>query len=472
MARKSSPCPSQLSTRPALSERCVGIPCSGDVQRWTLTRRPLRYTLAMKTYLVGGAVRDDLLGLPVRERDWVVVGARPEELIAAGFRPVGKDFPVFLHPRTNEEHALARTERKTGPGYRGFDTLFSPDVTLEQDLERRDLTINAIARDPESGQLVDPFQGQRDLQERWLRHVSAAFVEDPVRVLRIARFAARFAPLGFRVAPETMQLLREIAARGELDALVPERVWQETQRALEMPAPRQFFEVLREGNALQVVFPEVHALFGVPQPEQWHPEIDTGLHTMMTLDQATRLSEDPVVRFAALTHDLGKGTTPTDQLPRHIAHEERGVGLIEGLCDRLRIPNAYREIGVLVSRYHLHAHKITEVRPSTLLKLLEHLDAFRRPARFEQFVLACEADARGRKGLEQRDYPQSAYLRRAREIAAGVTLDEAARSGLQGFEIAARLHDKRIAVLKEQLIHQHSAESDETATEKPPDHER
>ena len=405
----------------------------------------------MKIYLVGGAVRDELLGLDVRERDWVVVGARPEELLARGFKPVGKDFPVFLHPQTSEEYALARTERKTGPGYHGFDTRFSPDVTLEQDLERRDLTINAIARDQDTGQLIDPFHGQRDLQERWLRHVSAAFVEDPVRVLRIARFAARFAPLGFRVAPETMELLRKIAARGELDALVPERVWQETQRALEMPAPRQFFEVLREGNALPVIFPEVHTLFGVPQPEQWHPEIDTGLHTMMVLDQATQLTEDPVVRFAALTHDLGKGTTPTAELPRHSAHEERGVGLVNAMCDRLKIPNAYRELGVLVSRYHLHMHKIMELRPSTLLELLENLDAFRRADRFEKFILACEADARGRKGLEERDYPQSDYLRRARQICAAVTLSEEERAGLQGFEIAKRIHDKRIGAIKHQL---------------------
>lgn len=402
----------------------------------------------MRIYLVGGAVRDELLGLDVRERDWVVVGARPEELLQQGFKPVGKDFPVFLHPKTGEEYALARTERKTGPGYRGFDTMFSPDVTLEQDLERRDLTINAIARDEATGELVDPFQGQRDLQERWLRHVSPAFVEDPVRVLRVARFAARFAPLGFRVAPETMALIRKIAARGELDALVPERVWQETQRALEMPAPRQYFEVLREGNALPIIFPEVHALFGVPQPVQWHPEIDAGLHTMMALDQAARLSSDPVVRFAALVHDLGKATTPKRELPRHIAHEERGVGIVEKMCDRLRIPNAYRELGVLTSRYHLHVHKATELRPRTLLELLENLDAFRRPDRFEQFLLACEADARGRTGLEQRDYPQPDYLRRAREIAAGVTLSEEERAGLKGFEIARRLRDKRVQALK------------------------
>ena len=405
----------------------------------------------MRTYLVGGAVRDELLGLDVHERDWVVVGAHPQDLIDQGFKPVGKDFPVFLHPKTGEEYALARTERKTGLGYRGFDTMFSPDVTLEQDLERRDLTINAIARDEQTGELIDPFHGQRDLRERWLRHVSAAFVEDPVRVLRIARFAARFSPLGFRVAPETMELLREIAARGELDALVPERVWQETQRALEMPAPRQFFEVLREGNALPVIFPEVHALFGVPQPEQWHPEIDTGLHTMMVLDQATQMSSDPVVRFAALTHDLGKGTTPIAQLPRHIAHEERGVGIVNALCERLKIPNAYRELGVLVSRYHLHMHKIAELRPSTLLELLENLDAFRRPARFDQFVIACEADARGRKGLEQRDYPQAEYLRRAREIASKTVLGDEDRAGLQGFQIAERLRDRRIRALQEQL---------------------
>jgi tRNA nucleotidyltransferase (CCA-adding enzyme) len=424
----------------------------------------------MKIYLVGGAVRDELLGLAVRERDWVVVGARPEELLAQGFKAVGKDFPVFLHPKTAEEYALARTERKTGPGYRGFDTMFSPDVTLEQDLERRDLTINAIARDEATGELVDPFQGQRDLQERWLRHVSPAFIEDPVRVLRLARFAARFAPLGFRVAPETMALVREIAARGELDALVSERVWQETQRALEMPVPSQFFEVLREGNALSVIFPEIHALFGVPQPEQWHPEIDTGVHTMMVLDQATKLTDDPVVRFAALTHDLGKATTPSHELPRHIAHEERGVGIVEALCDRLRIPNAYRELGVLVSRYHLHMHKVAELRANTLLELLENLDAFRRPARFEQFLLACEADARGRKGLEQRDYPQPEYLRRAREVAAAATLSAAEREGLQGFEIAKKLHDKRVHALKE-LKRQHEAERSE-AKATPPDPEQ
>jgi tRNA nucleotidyltransferase (CCA-adding enzyme) len=401
----------------------------------------------MRIYLVGGAVRDQLLGLPARERDWVVVGARPEELLAQGYKPVGKDFPVFLHPQSGEEYALARTERKTGPGYRGFETLFSPDVTLEQDLERRDLTINAIAKDPDSGALIDPFGGRRDLRDRVLRHVSPAFIEDPVRVLRVARFAARFAPLGFTVAAQTLDVMREIAARGELDALVSERVWQETQRALAMPAPARFFEVLREANALPAIFPELHALFGVPQPERWHPEIDSGVHTLMVLEQAAKLSDDPVVRFAALTHDLGKGTTPPEEWPRHVAHEQRGVDLVDGLCDRLRIPNAYRELAVLVARYHLEAHRVEELRTGTLLDLLERLDAFRRPERFEQWVLACEADARGRKGLENRDYPQAEELRRARATVASVSLEPADREGLNGQQIAKKLRQARLAAL-------------------------
>jgi len=403
----------------------------------------------MKTYLVGGAVRDELLGLPVGERDWVVVGARPEDLLDRNYRSVGKDFPVFLHPETKEEHALARTERKTGPGYRGFETRFSPDVTLEQDLERRDLTINAIAKDTATGRLIDPFGGERDLRERWLRHVSPAFVEDPVRVLRIARFAARFAPFGFRVAPETLALLQQIAARGELDALVPERVWQETQRALESRAPRRYFEVLREAHALAIVFPEIDRLFGVPQPAQWHPEIDSGVHTMMALEQATKLSPDPVVRFAALTHDLGKGVTPRKEWPSHIMHEERGVPLVEDLCRRLRIPNAYREVAALASRYHLNVHRAGELRAKTILELLENTDAFRRPERFEQFLLACEADARGRLGLENREYPQAAWLRSAREVASRVELDAADYAALEGPQIAERLRKRRISALKE-----------------------
>ncbi len=405
------------------------------------------YTAVMKTYLVGGAVRDELLGLPVRERDWVVVGATPQQLLDRHFKPVGKDFPIFLHPQSSEEYALARTERKTGPGYYGFETRFSADVTLEQDLQRRDLTINALARDPDSGALIDPFGGERDLAQRVLRHVSDAFVEDPVRVLRVARFMARFAPLGFSVAPETVALMREIAARGELQALVPERVWQETQRALEQPAPWKFFEALRQADALPVIFPEIAALFGVPQPERWHPEIDTGIHTMMALEQATRLSPDPVVRFAALTHDLGKGNTPRELWPRHTAHEERSAQLIEALCKRLRIPNIYRELAVLVGRYHLLSHKLPGLRATTVLDLLERSDALRRPERFEQFITACEADARGRKGLEQRQYPQAQWLRQVREQVARVALDEAGRAGLTGLEIAEKLRRARLQVV-------------------------
>jgi tRNA nucleotidyltransferase (CCA-adding enzyme) len=402
----------------------------------------------MKIYLVGGAVRDELLGLPVRERDWAVVGATAQDLLDRNFKPVGKDFPIFLHPQTSEEYALARTERKTGHGYYGFETQFSTDVTLEQDLQRRDLTINALARDPDTGQLIDPFGGERDLRQRVLRHVSEAFVEDPVRVLRVARFMARFAPLGFTVAPETVALMREIAARGELETLVPERVWQETQRALEQPAPWQFFEVLRAANALPVIFPEVAALFGVPQPERWHPEIDAGVHTMMVLEQAAKLSNDAVVRFAALTHDLGKGTTPPEEWPSHVAHEERSALLIEELCKRLRIPNLYRDLAVLVGRYHLLSHKLGELRVGTVLDLLENTDSLRRPERFEQFILACEADARGRRGLEEREYPQAQWLREARARIAAVALDESARAGLAGLEIAQRLRHERLEVLR------------------------
>jgi len=405
----------------------------------------------MKTYLVGGAVRDELLGLAVRERDWVVVGAHPDELTAQGYKAVGRDFPVFLHPKSNEEYALARTERKTGPGYRGFITRFASDVTLEQDLERRDLTINAIAKDVDSGALIDPYGGQRDLQARVLRHVSSAFVEDPVRVLRVARFAARFAPLGFTVAPETLTLMQTIAATGELNALVPERVWQETQRALASQQPHTFFAVLRDAQALKIIFPEIDALFGVPQPPQWHPEIDTGIHTLMVVEQAARLSDDPIVRFAALTHDLGKGVTPQAEWPRHIGHEVASVKLLDALCARLRVPADYRDCAAAVARYHGIAHRALELRHSTLLELLENVDAFRRPARFEQFVLACEADIRGRTGFEDRSYPQAERLRRALVIAAAVKLDAATLASLQGPQIGERIRAGRIAALRAQL---------------------
>jgi tRNA nucleotidyltransferase (CCA-adding enzyme) len=406
----------------------------------------------MKTYLVGGAVRDALLGLAVHERDWVVVGAHPDELAALGYKAVGRDFPVFLHPQTNEEHALARTERKTGPGYRGFVTRFGKDVTLEQDLERRDLTINAIAQDGETGALIDPYGGQRDIAARVLRHVSDAFIEDPVRVLRVARFAARFAPLGFTVAPETLALMQRIAASGELDALVAERVWQETQKALLCSHPQTFFTVLRDAHALKIIFPEVDALFGVPQPAQWHPEIDTGVHTLMVLEQAARLSDDPIVRFAALTHDLGKGITPKEDWPKHHGHEAASVKLLDELCARLRIPNDYRECAAGVARYHGHAHRAPELRPSTVLELLENLDALRRPARFEQFLIACEADIRGRTGFEDREYPQANYLRRALTIASEVKPDPTIVSKLSGPKIGEYLRGARIAALKAGLV--------------------
>ncbi|MBC7984553.1 MAG: multifunctional CCA addition/repair protein [Candidatus Obscuribacterales bacterium] len=405
----------------------------------------------MQIYLVGGAVRDELLGLAVRERDWVVVGATPDDLSARGYRAVGKDFPVFLHPESNEEYALARTERKSGPGYRGFVTSASPDVTLEQDLARRDLTINAIAKDPNTGTLLDPYGGQRDLSARLLRHVSDAFVEDPVRVLRVARFAARFASLGFSVAPETLALMRDIAASGELNALVPERVWQEAQRVLHEKSPQVFFRTLRESGALKYIFPEIDALFGVPQPEKWHPEIDTGIHTLMVLEQAARLSDDPIVRFAALTHDLGKATTPKDQWPRHVGHELSSVKLLGGLCARLRIPTEYRECAVAVARYHGHAHRALELRPATIVELFENLDAFRRPARFEQFLCACEADIRGRTGFEEREYPQAGHLRRAFAIASQVKLDAAVLANLAGLQIRERLHAARVDALRSEL---------------------
>lgn len=404
----------------------------------------------MDVYLVGGAVRDELLGLPVRERDWVVVGAAPEELEARGFRPVGRDFPVFLHPETNEEYALARTERKSAPGYRGFTVHADTDVTLEEDLLRRDLTVNAMARAAD-GTLVDPYGGRADLERRILRHVSPAFVEDPVRILRVARFAARFAPLGFTVAPETLALMRAMVDNGEVDALVPERVWAELRRALETASPSRFFETLRACGALARLFPELERLFGVPQPARYHPEIDTGVHVFMVLDAAARLSPDTRVRFAALTHDLGKGETPPERWPSHRGHEERSVRLVEELCRRLRIPNDYRDLAALVARWHGHAHRAAELRPATLLKLFEALDAFRRPARLEEFLLACEADARGRAGLEDRPYPQAGWLRAALAAAAAVEAAPIAARGLRGADIGRELHRLRVAAIRRAL---------------------
>jgi tRNA nucleotidyltransferase (CCA-adding enzyme) len=400
----------------------------------------------MEVYLVGGAVRDRMLGLPVRERDWVVVGAHPSELERQGYLPVGKEFPVFLHPDTREEYALARVERKVAPGYRGFTTRFSPDVTLEEDLKRRDLTINAMAEDAD-GALIDPFKGRADLDARILRHVSDAFVEDPVRILRVARFAARFASLGFTVAEETRELMKRIVADGEVDALVAERVWKETQRALSEPRPDVFFETLRECGALSVVFPEIAALYGVPQPAQWHPEIDTGVHVMMALRLAAKKELPISVRFAVLAHDLGKARTPPEKWPAHHGHEQLGVEPIEALCARLKVPTQLRELAVIVSRFHTHAHRALELRADTLLSLFEETDAFRRPERFAEFLSACECDARGRLGLENREYRQADHLRCAFAAVQAVTLAESEKQGLAGAAFGEKLRARRLAVL-------------------------
>ena len=400
----------------------------------------------MKVYLVGGAVRDKLLGLPVQDRDWVVVGATPEDMLRLGYAPVGKDFPVFLHPQSKEEYALARTERKTAPGYKGFAVHAAPDVTLEDDLRRRDLTINAMAESTE-GELIDPFGGQGDLRHGLLRHVSPAFIEDPVRILRAARFAARFAPRGFRVADETRELMCSMVERGEIDALVPERVWQELERALGEDAPQVFFEELRACGALTRLFPEIDRLWGVPQPEKHHPEVDTGVHVMLVLQESARLSRDKRVRFAALMHDLGKGTTPQEQWPQHIGHEERGVALIEILCRRFAVPNEYRDLAVLVSRYHTHFHRAAELRASTLLKTLEALDAFRRPERLEQFLLACEADSRGRPGYEFREVPQSEIIRAGLRAASAITAQPFVERGLSGKAVGEAVQRERIAAI-------------------------
>ena len=401
----------------------------------------------MEIYLVGGAVRDEQLGLPIRERDWCVVGASPDELLSEGYRQVGKDFPVFLHPETNEEYALARTERKTGKGYHGFEFQTSPEVTLEDDLSRRDLTINAMAKD-EDGNLVDPFDGVSDLEHRILRHVSDAFSEDPVRILRAAKFRARFASLGFEIAAETLGLMKQMVASGEADALQPERVWQETEAALSGPDPQVYFQVLRDCDALAVIFPEIDALFGVPQPEEWHPEIDSGLHTLMVLEQAARLSTDVVVRFAALVHDLGKATTRQSELPRHHGHEARSVKIVNSLSDRLPVPRACRELGVLVAEFHAHCHRAFELKPSTIFKVLQKVDAFRRPDRFEKFLLACEADARGRTGFEDREYPQAAYFRCAFEKASEISAEQLTDGDLSGAEIGIELDRMRLQAIR------------------------
>lgn len=404
----------------------------------------------MKTYLVGGAVRDKLLGLKPKERDWVVVGSSPDEMLKLGYKPVGKDFPVFLHPKTKEEYALARTERKTAPGYTGFSFHAAPDVTLEEDLLRRDLTINAIAMDDDET-LIDPFNGREDLDAGLLKHVSNAFVEDPVRILRIARFAARFAKFGFNVAHGTNKLMRSMVDNGEVDALVAERVWKELSKALTEDHPEAFFKVMRGCGALAKLFPEIDSLYGVPQPEHHHGEIDTGIHVMMVLQQAALLSTDPKMRFAALTHDLGKATTPKSEWPSHLGHELRGVKLVEQLCERFKIPNDYRSLAKIMAQYHTHCHRANELKPATILKVIEACDAFRKPAQFENFLLACTADARGRKDHENDAYPQADLFSQAYVTAKAVDTQEIIADGHQGAAIRDVLQKKRIARIKKML---------------------
>lgn len=401
----------------------------------------------MKIYLVGGAVRDKLLGLPVKDRDWVVVGATAEEMYAHGYKKVGLAFPVFLHPKTHEEYALARTERKIGPGYQGFEFHADPSVTLEEDLSRRDLTINAIARS-RNGRLVDPFHGERDLKHRHLRHVSAAFIEDPVRILRVARFAAKLAAYNFQVVSETNRLMREMVLNGEINALVPERVWQECEKALATHQPSYFFKVLRHCGALAVLFPEIDRLFGVPASPEWHPEIDTGVHVMMALDAAAQMGFDSEVQFAVLMHDLGKGLTDKQHWPSHTGHDESGLALVKAFCDRWHVPNTYRDLAMLVTRYHGICHKVISLRADAVVTTLQALDAFRKPARFQQFLQACQADSCGRIGHENDPYPQARIFQQAYELAARVSPQPFIDAGYQGMEIARQLYAARVKAVK------------------------
>lgn len=400
----------------------------------------------MKTYLVGGAVRDGLLKLPVKDKDWVVVGATPQTMLEQGYQQVGRDFPVFLHPKSREEYALARTERKSGQGYTGFVTDFAADVTLEQDLMRRDLTINAIARD-EHGEYIDPYGGRGDIAKRLLRHVSAAFNEDPLRVLRVARFAARFAHLGFRIADETQQLMRQMAESGELAHLTAERVWKETENALQSANPQVYFQVLRDCHALAVLFPEIDNLYGIPAPAKWHPEIDTGIHTLMTLAMAAQLSPETDVRFATLCHDLGKALTPPEKWPSHHGHGLAGVPLVEGLCQRLRVPNHIRDLSMLVAEVHDLVHTIERQQPETLIQLFDRIDAWRKPQRVEQIALTSEADARGRTGFESNPYPQGDFLRQAFQVALSVSTKAVVEAGFKGPAVREELTRRRVAAL-------------------------
>ncbi len=402
----------------------------------------------MEIYLVGGAVRDKLLRLPVKERDWVVLGETPESMVRQGFRPVGKDFPVFLHPETQEEYALARTERKTAPGYKGFTVHASPEVSLEQDLIRRDLTINAMAMTPE-GQLIDPYGGQRDLEQRLFRHVSPAFAEDPVRILRIARFSSRYAHLGFTLADETRALMQSMVTAGEVDHLVPERVWAELVRALGELTPSAFFYTLKDCTALAKIFPEIQCLFGVPQPEKYHPEIDTGVHAMLSLQQAALLSSSPEVRFAALVHDLGKGVSPQANWPHHHGHETKGLPILEQLCERLRVPNAFKILALQVMQYHTHSHRVFELRAATLVDMLAALGAHKPENKVPEFLLACEADAKGRTGLENNPYPQAELVRGAALAAASIDTSSILNGELKGAQIGEAIRRLRIKAVAE-----------------------
>ena len=409
----------------------------------------------MRTYLVGGSVRDEILGLPVTDHDYVVVGSSPDEMIRLGYRPVGKDFPVFLHPESQEQYALARTERKVSRGYKGFEVYASPEVTLQEDLARRDLTINSIAKD-QDGNIIDPFDGVADLEAGLLRHISPAFTEDPVRVLRTARFAARF---GFRIAPETLALMSEMVHNGEVDALVPERMWQEFARGLMERKPSRMFYALRECSALTRIMPEVNTLFGVPQPPQYHPEIDTGVHVMMVIDHAASKNYSLPVRFAALTHDLGKGTTPPKEWPRHIGHEVRSVQLLRDLCERIRVPNDARDLALLVARYHGDVHRAIELRPATIAGMLQAVDAYRKPERFEEFLQACACDFHGRPGYAEKPYPQAERLRKAFSAARGVDAGAIAAELTRTISdptrlptaISTRVREARIAEIKIRL---------------------
>lgn len=399
----------------------------------------------MKVYCVGGAVRDELLGLDVKDKDFVVVGTTPQAMLDAGYKPVGKDFPVFLHPKTHEEYALARTERKTGAGYKGFAVHAAPNVTLEEDLARRDLTINAIAKDV-AGKLIDPFNGVADIQSKTLRHVSDAFAEDPVRILRAARFAARFTE--FNVAPETLKLMRQMVNNGEVNALVPERVWQELSKGLMEQKPSRMFAVLRDCGALQKILPELNKLWGVPQPPQHHPEIDTGVHVMMVIDYAAKQNFNLPIRFAALVHDLGKGTTPADVLPRHIGHELRSVHLLKEVCKRLRVPNDCKELAVIVAKFHGKLHSVLQMKPRTILEYLIELDAFRQPDRFAEFLKACECDSRGRTGLENCELPESILLGNALQAAQNIDAGAIAKQHSEPEKIKKAVFEARLQALK------------------------